>query len=140
MQLGTNAVYQRARLRPKDTQDYVRARYYWYCDVYSFAKKEQKAADIKLPEGVPESMREQFKELMASMGRGERHKSFEDWLNAKEGIEIIQGEAEDTRAATTVQAYTQSLLTLMVAYSIPGSQTLAAAPAAPLSPPRHCPP
>lgn len=90
MQLGTNAVYQRARLRPKDTQDYVRARYYWYCDVYSFAKKEQKASDIKLPEGVPESMREQFKELMAGMGRGERHKSFEDWLNAKEGIEIIQ--------------------------------------------------
>jgi hypothetical protein len=90
MQLGTNAVYQRARLRPKDTQDYVRARYYWYCDVYSFAKKEQKASDIKLPEGVPESMREQFKELMAGMGRGERHKSFEDWLNAKEGIEVIQ--------------------------------------------------
>ena len=35
-------------------------------------------------------MKEQFKELLAGMGGGERYKSFEDWLNAKEGIEIIQ--------------------------------------------------
>jgi len=90
MQLGQNAIYQRARLRPKDTQDYVRARYYWYCDVYSFAKTERKAEDIELPEGVPESMKERFKELMAGMGRGERHKSFEGWLKAKKGITIVQ--------------------------------------------------
>jgi hypothetical protein len=90
MKLGSRAIYQRARLRPKDTMDYVQARYEWYCDVYSFAKKEVKAEDVKLPEGIPESMKEQFRELMAGMGRGERYRSFEDWLGSKKNIEIIQ--------------------------------------------------
>jgi len=89
MKLGSRAIYQRARLRPKDTQDYVRARYEWYCDVYSFAKGEQKAEDIELPEGIPESMKEQFRELLAGRG-GSNHKSFADYIAAEKGVEIKQ--------------------------------------------------
>ena len=53
MQLGSSAIYQRARLRQKDTADYVRAQYEWYCDVYTYSKKALKPEDIKLPAGVP---------------------------------------------------------------------------------------
>ena len=52
MQLGESAIYQRARLRPKDDADFVRAQYYWYCDVYSFSKKDAAEGEVALPEGV----------------------------------------------------------------------------------------
>jgi len=80
MQLGDSALYHRARLRPKDDADFVRARYYWTCDVYVFNKKETADPDADLPEGVPEEMREQLKRLMATMG-SKRHRSFKSWLD-----------------------------------------------------------
>ncbi|MBL9076803.1 MAG: hypothetical protein JNL08_04820 [Planctomycetes bacterium] len=84
MQLGEAALYQRARLRPKDEADFVRAQYYWYCDVYVFSKKESADGgdDAALPEGVPEEMKKQLKELMAQFA-GKRHRNFKAWLDAE---------------------------------------------------------
>ena len=90
MQLGSSAIYQRARLRPKDTADYVRAQYEWYCDVYTYSKKALKPEDVKLPAGVPEEMKEQLRELLAAGDGSKRHDSFESWLNDQEDIEIQQ--------------------------------------------------
>lgn len=83
MQLGQNAIYQRARMRPKDNADFVRAQYYWYCDVYEFSKKEPKGDDTDLPAGVPEEFKEQLRKLLASAG-GKRNKSFKEYLAEKE--------------------------------------------------------
>lgn len=87
MQLGKSGVHHRARLRPKDNADFVRARYYWYCDVYEFSKKEQKAGEVDLPEGMPEEARKQLEKLLARAGH-KQHKSFKEWLDAKKNIEI----------------------------------------------------
>jgi len=90
MKLGSSAVYQRARLQPKDAQDYVRGQYPWNCDVYSFSKKEQKAEDIKLPSGIPKEMEEQLRKMLAGRGRGPRHKTFADWLDNQDDIDVKQ--------------------------------------------------
>jgi hypothetical protein len=87
MQLGESALYQRARLRPKDDADFVRAQYYWYCDVYVFSKKEQKGDDIELPAGVPEEMKAELRRMLASLG-GKQHKSFASWLEEQKNVEI----------------------------------------------------
>jgi hypothetical protein len=80
MQLGEDSLYHRARLRPKDTADFVRAQYYWYCDVYEFRKaKEGDEEDAELPEGVPPEMAEQFRRMMQQY-RGKRHETFSAWL------------------------------------------------------------
>ncbi|MCK5945389.1 MAG: hypothetical protein KAI24_25590, partial [Planctomycetes bacterium] len=96
MQLGKGSLYQRARLRPKDDKDFVRAQYFWYCDVYSFAKGEPKGGDVEVPEGVPEEMKERWKQLMANMG-GKRHGSFKDWLGDEENVTVLQ-EGKQVRA------------------------------------------
>jgi hypothetical protein len=83
MQLGAGAVYQRARFRPKDTQDFVRSQYYWYCDIYEFSKKKASADDIELPKGVPPELAEQLKKLMASSSF-HRLTSFKEWLAEKD--------------------------------------------------------
>ncbi|MFY9346051.1 MAG: hypothetical protein WAT39_26410 [Planctomycetota bacterium] len=78
MQLGEGAVYQRARFRPKDNQDFVRSQYYWYCDVYEFSSKKG-GDDADLPAGVPEEMKEQLKKLMAEHGFA-RKTTFKEWF------------------------------------------------------------
>lgn len=90
MKLGSSAVYKRARLQPKDIQDYVRGQYPWSCDVYTFAKKDVKPEDIKLPAGVPKGMEEQYRKLLAGFGGKPKHKSFKEWLEGEEDIEIQQ--------------------------------------------------
>ncbi|MBL8728846.1 MAG: hypothetical protein JNM25_10475 [Planctomycetes bacterium] len=80
MQLGDASLYHRARLRPKDDADFVRAQYYWNCDVYVFSKKESADADADLPEDMPAELKEQIKRLMATMG-SKRHRSFQSWLD-----------------------------------------------------------
>ncbi len=82
MQLGESGLYQRARLRPKDNADFVRAQYYWYCDVYVFSKKDSADPTADLPEGMTEEMKAEIRRLMASVG-GKRHKSFESWLESE---------------------------------------------------------
>ncbi|MCA8964302.1 MAG: hypothetical protein H6838_13060 [Planctomycetes bacterium] len=93
MQLGESAIYQRARLRPKDDADFVRAQYYWYCDVYSFSKKDAAEGEVALPEGVPPEMAEQLKKLL--MGR-KMHHSFRDWLAEQDKVTIVK-EGKPTR-------------------------------------------
>lgn len=80
MQLGDGSLYHRARLRPKDDADFVRARYFWTCDVYVFSKKDKPDDDEGLPDDMSEEMKEQIKRLMATMG-SKRHKSFKAWLD-----------------------------------------------------------
>lgn len=80
MQLGQEAVYLRARLRPKDDADYIRARYAWDCDVLEFRKTAPKEGEIEVPEGVPPEFAEQWKQLMLRFG-GQQKKSFKDWLS-----------------------------------------------------------
>jgi hypothetical protein len=84
MQLGENALYHRARLRPKDDADFVRGQFYWYCDVYEFSKAEAKpgAGGDGLPDGVPEEMRAELQRLLARLG-GKRKATFKDWLHDK---------------------------------------------------------
>lgn len=110
MQLGEGALYQRARLRPKDNQDFVRAQYYWYCDVYSFSKKEPTGDDIDLPEGVPEEMKQQLKEMLARSGF-KRHKSFKEWLADQQNVEIVsEAKAEKGRGKKLGYAHWEYLL------------------------------
>ena len=100
MQLGEEALYHRARLRPKDDADFVRGEFYWYCDVYSFSKKEPKADDAALPEGLPPEAKEQLKKLLESTAF-KPLKSFKEWLddNEKGKITIVQaGKARKGRA------------------------------------------
>jgi hypothetical protein len=88
MKLGESELYQRARLRPKDISDYVRAQYAWYCDVLQFPKEGAAGADIEPPAGIPDELKERWKELMAGRG-GQRHGSFKSWLDAKKDCEIV---------------------------------------------------
>ena len=88
MKLGESELYQRARLRPKDISDYVRAQYAWYCDVLQFPKEGASGADIEAPAGIPDELKERWKELMAGRG-GQRHGSFKSWLDAKKDCEIV---------------------------------------------------
>ena len=88
MQLGESALYERAKLRPKDNQDFVRAQYYWYCDVYSFAKKELSGDDLGLPADAPEEVKQAVREMMLR-GGFKRHKSFEAWLGDEKKVEIV---------------------------------------------------
>jgi len=83
MQLGEEAIYHRARLRPKDDADFVRGEYYWHCDVYSFSKKDPKPEDIQLPEGMPPEAKEQLKKILEGVGF-KPLKSFKAWLDEKE--------------------------------------------------------
>ena len=87
MQLGEDAIYQRARFRPKDNQDFVRSQYYWYCDVYEFSKTAPKEGDDGLPEGLPPEMKEQMKKLLEQFG-SRRMKTFKEWLDDKEKAKI----------------------------------------------------
>ena len=73
MKIGDDMLYQRARLRPKDDADYVRAQYHWTCDVLEFRKTPPKDEDIKVPEGLPEGLKERFKELLRSRKENPRH-------------------------------------------------------------------
>lgn len=91
MQLGDSGPYHRARFRPKDNQDFVRAQYYWYCDVYSFAKQEPKDDEVDLPEGMTPEMQAQLRRLMARSGF-KRLKSFKDWLDQKDQKKITYEE------------------------------------------------
>ncbi len=102
MQLGDNAIYQRARLRPKDDADFVRSQYYWYCDVYEFSKAEPKPeeAEAGLPDGVPEEMKAELRKLLARLG-GKRLKTFKDWLDEKQKdtVEVVvAGKAKKGKA------------------------------------------
>ncbi len=86
MQLGDNALYHRARFRPKDDSDFVRAQYYWYCDVYEFSAKKKEGDDSGLPEGIPEELKEQIKKIIAS---GIKPKTtFKEWLDDKEKTQV----------------------------------------------------
>ncbi len=88
MQLGQNKLYHRARLRPKDDADFVRAQYYWYCDVYEFPKGEPEkdaSGEIKLPDGVPEELKAELRKLLSSGSK--RHDSFQSWLEDQEDDE-----------------------------------------------------
>jgi hypothetical protein len=78
MQLGDGAMYHVARFRPKDDKDFVRAQYYWYCDVYQFAKNP-KAAAPKLPDDMPPEVKAQIEKMMASSDF-KPVTSFKDWL------------------------------------------------------------
>lgn len=104
MKLGSTAIYQRARLQPKDSADYVRGQYPWSADVYYFSKQAQKAEDIKLPEGIPESMKERFRDLLSGRGGGARYKSFSEWLDKEKGVEIKQA-GKSMRAKTNKLPY-----------------------------------
>lgn len=100
MQLGDDALYQRARFRPKDNQDFVRSQYYWYCDIYEFTTAEQKADDASLPEGVPAELREKLKELLASHGMS-RKKTFKEWFDDKDKATVtidVAGKARKGKA------------------------------------------
>ncbi|MFK7739087.1 MAG: hypothetical protein AB8H80_02100 [Planctomycetota bacterium] len=95
MQLGSGDLYRRARLRPKDSSDFVRAQYYWYCDVYEFAKTQKKPEEVKLPPGIPDDQKEKLREMLAKMGGRDSHKSFREWLDAKKNVEIlVKGKAK----------------------------------------------
>lgn len=84
MQLGDDALYKRARFRPKDHQDFVRAQYYWYCDVYEFTKAEPKDGEGGgLPEGIPPEIAEQLKKLFAESATF-RKKTFREWVEDKD--------------------------------------------------------
>lgn len=100
MQLGQDAVYQRARLRPKDDADFVRSQFYWTCDVLEFRKTPPKADEIKLPPGVPESMREQLQRLMADSSFKPKT-SFKQWLEERDEAPQVtfelQGKAKKGR-------------------------------------------
>jgi hypothetical protein len=82
MQLGENGIYHRARLRPKDTADFVRAQYYWYCDVYEFSKKPKASDDLDLPEGLSPEALEMIKRFM-SESDFKPMTCFKDWLDKK---------------------------------------------------------
>ncbi len=110
MKLGSSAVYQRARLRPKDTQDFVRSQYPWYCDVYSFSKADKKPEEVKLPEGIPEEMKEQFRKMLSGRLGGPQHRSFSSWLDKRKGITIKQ-EAKKMRAKTGKLPYEHWIFT-----------------------------
>ena len=91
MQLGADALYERARLRPKDDQDFVRAQYYWNCDVYEFRAAKKDAAGgarPELPEGLPAEVREQLEKMFASGSFGKRHETFASWLDDRKSAEV----------------------------------------------------
>ncbi len=88
MQLGESALYHRARLRPKDDADFVRAQYYWNCDVYVFAKQESADPTQDLPDGMSEEMKQQLKQLLAQFA-GKRHKSFKSWLDDQKDVTVV---------------------------------------------------
>ncbi|MBL8755895.1 MAG: hypothetical protein JNK15_21550 [Planctomycetes bacterium] len=90
MQLGEEGIYHRARLRPKDDADYVRAQYTWYCDVYEFSSKKPTEGDDGLPDGIPEELKEKFKQML-SMAKPKT--KFKEWLDDKDQkeMEIVVG-------------------------------------------------
>ncbi len=98
MQLGEQGPYHRARLRPKDDADFVRAQYYWNCDIYSFSKKDPKE-DKDLPEGLSDEAKEQLKKLLA-LSSFKPARSFKDWFdqkNQKQITVVTQGKARKGR-------------------------------------------
>ncbi|HEX5053501.1 MAG TPA: hypothetical protein VFZ65_17110 [Planctomycetota bacterium] len=88
MQLGDSSLYQRARLRPKDRQDFVRSQYYWQCDVYEFTQKEPKGDDSDIPSNAPPEVKAQIKALLAGLG-DKRHKTFKSWLDEQKQTTIL---------------------------------------------------
>lgn len=99
MQLGEEALYHRARLRPKDDADFIRGEFYWNCDVYSFSKKDPKPDDIQLPEGMPPEAKEQLKRILEGAGF-KPLKSFKAWLDEKKKDSItivVPGKAKKGR-------------------------------------------
>jgi hypothetical protein len=98
MQLGDEALYHRARLRPKDDKDYVRAQYAWHCDIYEFSKKDPKPDE--LPPGIPSEIAERLKKLIES-GTMKRYKSFKDWIDDKDKSDLTmvsEGKAKKGKA------------------------------------------
>lgn len=98
MQLGQEAIYHRARLRPKDDKDYVRGQYTWYCDLYEFSKKDPKPDE--LPAGLPPEIAKQLQEMI-EQGSIKRYKAFKDWLDDKEQSKltfVAEGKAKKGRA------------------------------------------
>ncbi|MCR9245838.1 MAG: hypothetical protein NXI31_12470 [bacterium] len=90
MRLGERGVHHRARLMSKDRNDMIRARYTWQADVYEFSKKgKKKGKEIDLPDGTPPEMAKQIREAMMRFG-AKSHKSFKEWLDAQEGVGIVQ--------------------------------------------------
>ena len=116
MKLGSREIYQRARLRPKDIQDYVRAQYAWYCDVYSFAKKDLAPEEVKLPAGIPKEMEKRFRQMLAGGFGGKRHTNFKSWLEDQDGIEIKQ-EAKQVRAKGSKLAYMHWIFTKVMRWN-----------------------
>lgn len=100
MQLGEQGPYQRARFRPKDDNDFVRAQYYWYCDIYEFSQKDPKGDDSDLPPNVPEELKEKLRQILSSGAFKPLH-SFQDWLDKKDQKKIeweVKGKARKGRS------------------------------------------
>ena len=101
MRLGSDNLYKRARFRPKDTQDFVRAQYYWYCDIYEFREKVVEAeAEAEVDTTEPESAAEKIeREIRAALaGARKRHENFQDWLEDQDDIEIkVKGKSKGAK-------------------------------------------
>lgn len=99
--LGAEELYKRARFRPKDHQDFVRARYYWYCDVYEFREKVAEAeAEVEVETSEPETNAEKIaREISAAMVvERKRHEDFQAWLEDQEDIEVkVEGKPKKAR-------------------------------------------
>lgn len=123
MKLGSGDVYKRARLQPKDRSDYVRAAYPWSCEVYTFAKKDQKPEDIKLPAGVPKEMEAAYRKMLAGSGGAPKIKSFAEWIGKNKEIEIKQS-AKKVRAKGSKLAYEHWIFTKMAQWTDGTSSTV----------------
>lgn len=87
MKLGAESAFHLAKFRPKDNADFVRAQYYWYCDVYSWSKKKAEGDEPDLPEGMDAETKEKIKRLLAESGI-KTPRSFEEWLMDQDNITI----------------------------------------------------
>lgn len=80
MQLGDDALYLRARFRPKDLNDYVRSQFFWQCDVLEFSAKPKAGDEVKVPEGTPPELAEKLRALLAK-GSDHAYKTFQEWID-----------------------------------------------------------
>jgi hypothetical protein len=81
MQLGDDALYHRARLRPKDRADLVRGEFVWDCDVYEFSAKPK--ANPQLPPDLPPEVKAQLEKMLGDAAF-KPVTSFKAWLAGKQ--------------------------------------------------------